>query len=124
MRILGRPVDEQTRCVHYHSELDVVAIKFKCCGEFYPCHSCHDECAGHPAEQWPLDEYDEPAVLCGVCGTVLTIAEYLGADDCCPSCGAPFNPGCRLHTHLYFETCQPDAPAAERSCSADQRASR
>ena len=22
----------------------------------------------------------------------------------CPSCHAPFNERCRLHTHLYFET--------------------
>jgi uncharacterized CHY-type Zn-finger protein len=112
MQVHGRPIDDQTRCVHYHSELDVVAIKFKCCGELYLCHLCHEELAGHVAEQWSLDEYDEPAILCGVCGTMLTIAEYLGSGDHCPHCAAAFNPGCRLHTQFYFET-------AGDACEAD-----
>ncbi|WP_223691987.1 CHY zinc finger protein [Leifsonia poae] len=103
MRIHGRPVDDQTRCVHYATELDVVAIRFRCCGDYYPCHLCHEECAGHPAEQWPLAERDRLAVLCGVCSTELSIAGYLETTGC-PACGADFNPGCRLHTGLYFET--------------------
>ena len=40
-------------------------------------------------------------MLCGVCGGELTIAEYLTTDSC-TRCGAAFNPGCHLHTHLYF----------------------
>lgn len=102
-RILGSPVDEQTRCVHYQTPLDVVAIRFKCCNEFYPCHLCHDESAGHPAKQWTVSERDTDAVLCGACGSLLSIREYLTIVDC-PWCAAPFNPGCHLHTHLYFET--------------------
>ncbi|MFF2371384.1 CHY zinc finger protein [Agromyces sp. NPDC058110] len=101
-RVLGPVVDDQTRCVHYRTELDVVAMRFFCCGEYYPCHLCHAQAAGHAASQWPLDRRDERAVLCGVCGSELTIDEYLGAADC-PRCEAPFNPGCALHTHLYFE---------------------
>nr|WP_203585977.1 CHY zinc finger protein [Subtercola lobariae] len=97
----GAVVDEQTRCIHYHSALDVIAIKFACCGDYYPCHLCHEEAAGHPARTWPVAAFDTPAVLCGVCDSELTIAEYLGVDDC-PRCGAFFNPGCRLHSHLYF----------------------
>lgn len=49
--MLGRTVDDQTRFLHYRSERDVVAIRFACCGEYYPCHRCHAECAGHPAQQ-------------------------------------------------------------------------
>ena len=101
-RVLGPVVDDETRCIHYRSPLDVVAIRFACCGEYYPCHLCHAEAAGHPARQWPIAERDREAVLCGVCGHELTIAEYLAA-DACPRCTAPFNPGCHLHTHLYFE---------------------
>ena len=101
-RVLGPVVDDETRCIHYHSALDVVAIRFACCGEYYPCHLCHEEAVGHPAQQWPLADRDREAVLCGVCGHELTIAEYLAADSC-PRCAAPFNPGCHLHTHLYFE---------------------
>ena len=48
-RVLGRPVDEQTRCVHYRTPLDVIAIKFWCCQAYYPCHLCHEETAGHIA---------------------------------------------------------------------------
>lgn len=106
-QIRGRPVDEQTRCVHYRTPLDVIAIKFRCCREYYPCHLCHEETAGHPAEQWPVEEYDAAAVLCGVCRTELTVREYLAVEDC-PRCGAEFNPGCRLHTELYFEPAPQD----------------
>ncbi len=102
-RVLGPVVDDETRCIHYRSPLDVVAIRFACCGEYYPCHLCHAEAADHPARQWPIGDRDREAVLCGVCGSELTIAAYLAADSC-PRCRAPFNPGCHLHTHLYFET--------------------
>lgn len=50
-RILGSPVDEQTRCIHYRTPLDVVAIRFRCCRESYPCHLCHAESTGHPTVQ-------------------------------------------------------------------------
>lgn len=103
MRVLGPTVDDQTRCVHYRTELDVVAIRFKCCGEFYPCHLCHAGTAGHDAAVWPLSEYGAQAILCGICGQTMSIRDYLDADGC-SSCQAPFNPGCRLHKHLYFET--------------------
>lgn len=102
-RILGSTVDHQTRCIHYRTELDVVAIRFRCCGEFYPCHRCHEESVDHPVVVWPASEWDAEAILCGVCDTVLPISRYLEVDGC-PSCGAPFNPRCRLHKHLYFET--------------------
>ncbi|RFA18151.1 CHY zinc finger protein [Subtercola boreus] len=101
MRVLGAVVDDQTRCIHYHSVLDVIALRFACCGEYYPCHLCHAESAGHAAEVWSADRRDALAVLCGVCGSELSISEYLGVDSC-PRCGAGFNPGCRLHSHLYF----------------------
>jgi uncharacterized CHY-type Zn-finger protein len=101
-RVLGPVVDDETRCIHYHSPLDIVAIRFACCGEYYPCHACHAESAGHPARQWPRAERDREAILCGACGAELTIAEYLETDSC-PRCAALFNPGCRLHSPLYFE---------------------
>ena len=101
--VLGSTVDDQTRCVHYRTPLDVVAIRFRCCREFYPCHLCHQESAGHVAGRWPAREWDARAVLCGVCGHELAIREYLDVHGC-PRCAAPFNPGCRLHAHLYFET--------------------
>lgn len=102
IQVRGAVVDEQTRCAHYASELDVVAIRFYCCREYYPCHQCHAEAAGHPARTWPRKLWDQPAVLCGVCRSELSVEEYLGADSSCPRCAAAFNPGCSLHQHLYF----------------------
>jgi uncharacterized CHY-type Zn-finger protein len=101
-RVLGSVVDDQTRCIHYATPLDIIAIRFACCGEFYPCHLCHAETADHLAEQWPITARDTRAVLCGVCGRVLAIDEYLDADGC-PACHSTFNPGCKLHTPFYFE---------------------
>jgi len=102
-RVLGPVVDDMTRCVHYRTEVDIVAIRFACCNEYYPCHRCHEETADHPAQQWKLSERDQEAVLCGACGTELTIASYLATTEC-PNCRSPFNERCRLHTHLYFQT--------------------
>jgi len=104
MQVFGQTVDDQTRCVHWHTELDVVAMKFVCCDRYYPCFDCHRDAADHPASRWPIGRWDEPtAVLCGVCSHELSVNEYLAVTGC-PSCGAAFNPGCSLHAHLYFET--------------------
>ena len=102
IRVLGATVDDQTRCVHYRGPLDVVAIRFHCCREFYPCFRCHAEAADHAVSAWPRVEFDAPAVLCGVCRATLTIAEYLRTDGC-TACGAAFNPGCSLHHSIYFD---------------------
>ena len=100
-RIVGCDVDAQTRCVHYHTDRDVIAIKFACCETYYPCFQCHDACADHDAERWAPEQFDEPAVLCGVCGAELTIQQYLDCDNECPNCEAAFNPGCRDHLERY-----------------------
>jgi uncharacterized CHY-type Zn-finger protein len=100
--VLGRTVDDQTRCLHYHGPTDVIAIRFACCGAYYPCFECHHEAADHPARQWPAGRRDERAILCGVCGTELTIATYQSV-PACPSCDARFNERCRLHWPLYFD---------------------
>lgn len=101
--VRGVGLDSETRCAHYDSPRDVIAIRFACCGEFYACYDCHAARADHEAERWPADARDERAVLCGVCGNGLMIAEYLDCDHRCPACDAAFNPGCANHYHLYFE---------------------
>ena len=102
VKVYGSIVDDETRCAHYSGPTDVIAIKFRCCGDYYPCHLCHEESAGHPATQWLVTERDAHAVLCGVCDNELTIDRYLEVTGC-PACGAQFNPGCALHKHYYFE---------------------
>ena len=98
----GTNVNERTQCVHYHSERDIIAIKFKCCGEFYACIECHQEMADHAPIVWPKEEFAAQAILCGNCKSTLSIAEYLGCGNTCPACQVAFNPGCANHYHLYF----------------------
>jgi uncharacterized CHY-type Zn-finger protein len=96
-------VDERTQCAHYHSERDIIAIKFKCCEAFYACIDCHRETADHAPVVWPKSEFDAQAIYCGSCKSTFSIASYLGCDNTCPACQAAFNPGCANHYHLYFE---------------------
>lgn len=100
--VRGVDVGPETRCRHYDSELDVIAIRFPCCGTFYPCYECHLSAADHEPQKWGPEDDDAPAVLCGICGSVLTVDEYLACDDHCPECNAEFNPGCRRHYARYF----------------------
>jgi uncharacterized CHY-type Zn-finger protein len=101
--VRGLDLDAQTRCRHWRSALDIVAIKMRCCGVHYACKDCHEALADHAIQVWPKAEWDEPAVLCGACGTELTVRQYLDCESRCPMCAAPFNPGCRTHHHFYFE---------------------
>jgi len=101
--IRGIDLDRETRCAHWHSALDIVAIRMKCCGVHYACRDCHDALADHAAEVWPRDEWNVQAILCGACGAEMSIRDYLASADRCPACGAGFNPGCRLHRSSYFE---------------------
>jgi len=100
--LLGVGVDAQTRCAHYHGPQDIVAIRFACCGVYYPCYRCHAAVADHAAARWPRERWDEPAVLCGACGRTITAEAYLNASSTCPHCGAAFNPGCAAHYDRYF----------------------
>ncbi|MEW6362556.1 MAG: CHY zinc finger protein [Pyrinomonadaceae bacterium] len=101
--IYGGVIDDETRCIHWNSPLDIIAIKFSCCGQWYPCYDCHREAADHEAAPWPQTERHVRAVLCGGCGHKLSIDEYLDCGSICPACGRRFNPGCARHYHLYFE---------------------
>jgi uncharacterized CHY-type Zn-finger protein len=98
----GINLDPRMRCEHYHGPTDIIAIRMKCCGVYYACKDCHAILANHAIEVWPLNEWDQKAVLCGSCRVELTIHEYMQSDSRCPSCGALFNPGCRTHYHFYF----------------------
>lgn len=98
----GARIDAACRCVHYGSELDVVAIRLACCDVYFPCFRCHDEAMGHTRLRWIPADADERAILCGVCRARLTIRTYR-AVTACPECSHAFNPGCRLHEALYFD---------------------
>ena len=101
--VRGIDLDAATRCVHYHSAVDIVAIKTMCCGVYHACSACHAALAGHAIVRWPRDRWDVAAIRCGNCAGELTIAGYMACGDRCPACAAPFNPRCRDHYDHYFE---------------------
>jgi uncharacterized CHY-type Zn-finger protein len=103
--VRGVGFDAQTRCQHYHSPNDIIAIKMKCCGIYYACKDCHVALADHQIEVWPQSEWTQQAVLCGACGIELSIQQYMQSEYLCPACGAQFNPGCRNHYQFYFQFC-------------------
>jgi uncharacterized CHY-type Zn-finger protein len=103
IEIHGDLVDAQTRCAHYHSALDIVAIQFKCCERYYACYHCHRKSESHEVTRWTAGDLEQRALFCGACTGTLTIAEYLSGDFACGLCGSPFNPGCAEHRELYFD---------------------
>ena len=52
---MGVGLDDETRCSHYRSPVDIVALKAGCCGEYYACHACHAALADHELVPWPRD---------------------------------------------------------------------
>jgi uncharacterized CHY-type Zn-finger protein len=103
MLLKGKLIDAETRCEHYHSEKDIIAIKFKCCNTYYPCFECHQENTGHSSLKWKKEEFNNIAILCGHCKYEMSINSYMQSNHQCPSCKAHFNPNCSNHYHLYFE---------------------
>jgi len=101
--VCGAVLDDQTRCAHYNSDLDVIALRFKCCDRWFPCRECHDDSETHAVQRWPKSEFSMKAVLCGACGGRLSINDYLNGENQCPSCRSNFNPDCSKHYHLYFD---------------------
>ena len=102
-KVKGVEVNHFTQCRHYNSPLDIIAIKFKCCNEYYACIKCNDEIAGHAVVKWNKDEFDTNAVMCGICRNEMKINAYLESGYKCPYCGALFNPNCSDHNKYYLE---------------------
>ncbi|RKP58341.1 hypothetical protein D7Z26_01490 [Cohnella endophytica] len=102
-KVCGVEVDNQTRCKHYNSDVDIIAIRSPCCNTYFPCYQCHNEVTDHPLTRWNKNRFDEKAILCGACGQQLTIHEYMTGNSKCPACNASFNEGCKTHYHIYFE---------------------
>jgi len=102
-KVMGVDLDGQTRCKHWNSTRDIIAIKFACCQTYYACYDCHQELAGHAPSRWPKENFQlEKVVLCGSCKNEMSIQTYQKANSQCPQCGAAFNPRCALHWPLYF----------------------
>ena len=102
IEVYGKVIDDNTRCEHYHSPVDIIAIKFKCGNKYYACYQCHKEAAAHEAQTWSKDEWNTKAVLLA-CKTELTVHDYVRSGNHCPNCKEGFNPNCSKHYHLYFQ---------------------
>ncbi|MFB4161194.1 CHY zinc finger protein [Geomicrobium sp. JSM 1781026] len=102
IHIHGQVLDEETRCVHYDGPTDIIAIKFACCGRYYPCIHCHEESESHRRRTWATNERDERAIYCGACKTEHTIQTYMNHTHC-PRCSSLWNENCKYHYHYYFE---------------------
>lgn len=89
--IWGNILDTAGRCVHWHSDRDVIANRCATCGKFYACYECHQAYESHPFGRYAA-QTQQKIVLCGVCGLQMTYAHYEAIDQC-ESCGALFNPG-------------------------------
>lgn len=50
MIVYGQLVDDETRCVHYRGEKDIIALKCAKYLKFYPCYQCHNEAEDHNFE--------------------------------------------------------------------------
>ncbi|SMN22341.1 similar to Saccharomyces cerevisiae YKL084W HOT13 Zinc-binding mitochondrial intermembrane space (IMS) protein involved in a disulfide relay system for IMS import of cysteine-containing proteins [Maudiozyma saulgeensis] len=114
VKVVGKLVDDQTRCVHWNSPLDVMAIKFKCCQTFYSCYECHQEMTNHDPIVYDLNIKKEaitPTILCGKCQNEMTFEEYSKGIKC-TNCLTNFNPGCKLHYDIYFK----NVPSNLQSC--------
>ena len=97
----GLLVDHESRCVHYHSDKDIVALQCYECQKYYACYQCHNKLESHVFSTYPLNLKEDRPILCGSCGKTLTYEEYTETGTC-PFCNAAFNPACQNHYSIYF----------------------
>ena len=98
----GLLVDDESRCVHYHSVKDIVSLQCYECRKYYACYQCHNAMEMHVFSPYPLALSEDQPILCGVCKRTMTFQEYQ-EQIACSYCSAPFNPGCKQHYSYYFK---------------------
>ena len=98
--IFGKLVDDECRCEHYNSSLDIIANRCGFCGKLYACYKCHNELENH--EFVPINADEKNTVMCGVCGKMFSYNEYSQLSEC-PECKSGFNPRCSLHKGCYAQ---------------------
>ena len=98
----GLLVDDESRCVHYHSDKDIVALQCYECQKYYACYQCHNELESHTFSPYPLNLKQDRPILCGSCKKTLTYEKYREKGSC-PYCAALFNPACQSHHSMYFK---------------------
>lgn len=99
MKIYGIKIDQQSRCIHYHTKNDIVALMCRQCQKFYACYKCHDELNNHTFR--PVYANQVHNILCGNCRSLLKYNQY--KLNYCPYCQHSFNPKCIIHHSIYFK---------------------
>ncbi|HGH8293896.1 TPA: CHY zinc finger protein [Streptococcus pyogenes] len=94
----GIDLDQEYRCLHYHTPLDIVGLKCAFCQTYYACYHCYDQLTDHAFV--PTGHQETSPVICGHCRKLLSLAEY--GCGCYPYCQSPFNPACHRHKDIYF----------------------
>lgn len=97
--IHGIDLDQDGRCMHYHTENDVVALACAQCHRYFACYQCHDAIMTHKFA--PADPTAK-SVMCGVCHQTMNYQDY--SQNECPNCHHAFNPKCVRHQDIYFES--------------------
>ncbi|OFI49317.1 hypothetical protein BG261_01675 [Floricoccus tropicus] len=98
-KVYGFLVDNQGRCQHYHTDLDIIANRCQICNKLYSCFKCHDENELHSFEGFDFNS-NKLSVMCCVCGQEFSYKIYSELTNC-PSCKSAFNPRCKLHKNIY-----------------------
>ncbi len=70
----GIDLDQEYRCLHYHTPLDIVGLKCAFCQTYYACYHCHDQLTDHAFV--PTGHQETSPVICGHCRKLLSLAEY------------------------------------------------
>src|SRR5699024_12127394 len=78
--IYGHTTDDAGRCVHYHSDVDVIANKCAECDTYWACYQCHQEATDHGFGAMDLESN---AVMCGQCRHEMNFEEYAGSTNGC-----------------------------------------
>ena len=97
MKIYGLVIDQDGRCIHYHSKLDIVANKCSICHKYWACYECHNQLSNHNFGPYNPNFI---SVLCGHCQQRFTYKDYELIRSC-SSCLQAFNPKCSLHKGIY-----------------------
>jgi len=72
----GLLVDDESRCVHYHSEKDIVSPQCYECKKHYACYQCHNAMEKHVFSPYPLALSEDQPILCGICKRTMTFQKY------------------------------------------------
>ncbi|WP_438835700.1 CHY zinc finger protein [Streptococcus pluranimalium] len=56
MLFKGIVIDDNSRCQHYHSSQNIVALKYADCHSYYACYKCHGAMESHSFKATSADE--------------------------------------------------------------------